>query len=149
MQPISGVAVAARAEEANEDLYDVYGSAEDIAWPDEDSDEVNGRETRANSTESREVSSPPPSYEAAVMEVDRRCKDADRLSMISFYAGEMVVDGTDGATAIPVEHEYDGYEVDDVAVLDDDMKVRGREARANTPRSEEVSYENVLPFEEN
>ena len=143
MQPISGVAVAARAEEANEDLYDVYGSAEDIAWPDEDSDEVNGRETRANSTESRGVS-----YED-VVEVARSCKDADRLSMISFYAGEMVVDGTDGATAIPVEHEYDGYEVDDVAVLDDDMKVRGREARANTPRSEEVSYENVLPFEEN
>ena len=45
MQPISGITVAARAEEANEDLYDVYGSAEDIAWPDEDSDEVNGRET--------------------------------------------------------------------------------------------------------
>ena len=154
LQPICDGAVATTpVEEHTENIYDVYGSEDDITRLGEDIIEVSEREPRITTPESDMVS-----YEN-VVQVEGSGQDVDSKSVISFYADEVVVgdiagEGSpipDGAVdATPVEeHVVNLFAVygskDNIAIWGEDInKVGGREARITTPESEGVSYENVV-----
>ena len=87
LQPISIAdgAVATSEEEHTENVYDVYGSVDNIVILGEDINEVGGKEARIDTSNSQEVL-----YENVVPD-DANGRDSDRKSVLSFYADEVVI----------------------------------------------------------